>query len=101
VRLEIAASDLRPAIVFDHVNDAALNGVSVQGDAHAKSALRFIGSQSVLLSAGRLLKPAPVFLQVEGAASAGIMVDGGDISQAASATAFENGALESSVKVRV
>jgi polygalacturonase len=101
VRLEIAASDLRPAIVFDHVNDAALNGVSVQGDAHAQSALRFIESQAVLLSAGRLLKPAPVFLQVEGAATAGITVDGGDISQAATAIAFENGASENSVKIRV
>ncbi|HSY16948.1 MAG TPA: glycosyl hydrolase family 28 protein [Candidatus Acidoferrales bacterium] len=99
VRFEIAASDLRPAIVFDHVSDASVNGLSVQGDPAAESALRFIESQDVLLSATRLIKPAPVFLQVEGAANAGITIDGGDISKAATPVAFKNGASEKAVKL--
>jgi hypothetical protein len=100
VRFEIAASDLRPAVVFDHVNDASVNGLSVQGDKDAESVLRFIQSQDVLMSATKLLKPAPIFLQVEGAANEGITIDGGDISKAAIPVAFKNGAAEKSVKLR-
>ena len=101
VRFEIAAPDLRPAVVFDHVTDAAVNGLSVQGDKDAESVLRFIESQDVLLSATRVLKEGKVFLQVEGAANEGITIDGGDISKAASPVAFKNGATEKSVKLRV
>jgi hypothetical protein len=100
VRFEMAAPDLRPAIVFDHVSDASVNGLSVQGDKDAESVLRFIESQDVLLSATKLLKPAPIFLQVEGAANAGITLDGGDISKAATPLAFKNGASEKAVKLR-
>jgi len=100
VRFEIAASDLRPAVVFDHVQDAAVNGLNVQGDNNSESALRIIDSQDVLLSASRLLKPAPVFLQVEGVDNGNIIVDGGDISKAAAPLAFKNGASENSVKLR-
>jgi hypothetical protein len=100
VRFELASSDLRPAIVFDHVTDAAVNGLSVQGDNAAESVLRFIESQDVLISATRLLKPAPVFLQVEGTTNEGIVVDGGDISKVAAPLVFKNGATEKSVKLR-
>ena len=100
VRFEIAASDLRPAIIFDHVNDAAVNGLSVQGDSGAESVLRFIESQDVLMSATKLLKPAKVFLQVEGAANENLTLDGGDISMATTPVAFKNGASEKSVKLR-
>ena len=100
VRFEIAASDLRPAVVFDHISDATLNGFSVQGDKDAESVLRFIESQDVMMSATKLLKPAPIFLQVEGVANEGITIDGGDISKAAKPLVFKNGALEKSVKLR-
>ena len=100
VRFEIASSDLRPAIVFDHVRDAAMNSLSVQGDREAESVLRLIASQDVLMSATKLLKPASVFLQVEGAENENITVDGGDISRAALPLAFKNGASEKSVKLR-
>jgi hypothetical protein len=100
VRFEIAASDLRPAVVFDHVQDAAVNGLNVQGDNNSESALRIIDSQDILLSASRLLKPAPVFLQVEGADNRNIVVDGGDISKAAAPLVFKNGGTESSTKLR-
>ena len=47
VRFEMAAPDLRPALVFDHVADAAVNGFSVQGNSEAESVLRFISCQDV------------------------------------------------------
>ena len=57
--------------------------------------------QDVLLAAPRLLKTAAVFLQVEGLANEGITIDGGDISKAATAVAFKNGASEKAVKLRI
>jgi hypothetical protein len=92
---------LRPALVFDHVTDAAVNGFSVQGNSEAESVLRFIGCKDVLLSAARLLQSGRIFLQIEGPGCEAITVDGGDISKAAAPVAFRNGATEKSVKLRV
>ena len=100
VRFEVTSADARPAMIFDHVNDAVVNGFSVQGTKEAESSLRFIDSTDVLLSASRLVAPAAVFLQVEGAASQGIMIDGGDLSKAAKVVALKSGAAPSAVKVR-
>jgi hypothetical protein len=52
------------------------------------------------LSAARLLAPAAVFLQVEGAGSDAILVDGGDLSKAGKPLAFQNGGEEKAVRVR-
>ena len=98
VRFEVAEPEARPAIVFDHVQDAALNGLSLQGTKTAESLLRFIDTREVLLSAARVLAPAAVFLQVEGAASADIKIDGGDFSKAAEPLAFKAGAARTAVK---
>jgi hypothetical protein len=100
VRFEYSSPELRPAMVFDHVEDAAVNGLSAQGSKDGESVLRFIGTRDVLLSAVRVLTPAAVFLGVEGAASTGITVDGGDISKADSAVTFKQGAPEAAVKMR-
>jgi polygalacturonase len=100
VRFQLAASDLRPAVILDHVEDVSITGLNVQGDAKAESVLRFIDSKFALLSATRVLNQSPVFLRVEGKDSSGIIVDGGDISLAAVPTAFADGAAESAVKIR-
>jgi hypothetical protein len=100
VRFQVEAPDLRPAIVLDHVTDAALNGFSADGVPAAESALRLIACGEVLLSATRLLKPATVFLQVEGAASNNIKIDGGDISKAGKPLVFTAGADAAAVRLR-
>jgi polygalacturonase len=100
VRFEVATPELRPAMVFDHVTDAAVNGLSAQGNPQSESLLRFIETRDVLLSASRVLTPSAVFLQVEGAASKGITVDGGDLSKAGQELAFRADATEDSVKLR-
>lgn len=100
VRFEVEKPDLRPAVVLDHVTDVALNGLSAQGNAEAKSVLRFIETRDALVSAPRVLTPAAVFLGVEGATSRGITIDGGDLSKAAAPVAFESGASKEAVKVR-
>ena len=100
VRFEVASTEARPAVVFDHVNDAAVNGFSVQGTKESESTLRFIDSRDVLMTAARLLTPAPTFLQVEGGESGSIMIDGGDLSRASSALALKAGASQKAVKLR-
>jgi len=100
IRFTAGDAELRPALVFDHVQDAAVNSLNVQGDKGSESVLRFIDSGDVLLSATRVLAAAPVFLQVEGAGSRNIKIDGGDLSKAATPLAFAAGADTKAVKLR-
>jgi hypothetical protein len=101
VQFEMTTPDLRPAMVFDHVEDAALNGFSAQGQKESESLLRFIETRDVLMSATRVISPTAVFLQVEGAGSNGIKIDGGDLSKASTPLSFNNGAVKESVKLSV
>jgi hypothetical protein len=82
VRFEVASPDLRPAMVFDHVEDAAVNGFAAQGNPRAEALLRFIETRDVLLSACRVLTPAAAFLHSEGAGGESVRIDGGDLSKA-------------------
>jgi polygalacturonase len=100
VRLGTAQPDLRPAVVLDHVEDAALAGVSAQGHPEAKAVVRLVESRDVLITAPRVLTPAAAFLAVEGADSRGITVDGGDVTRAAKAVAASDGAAADAVRVR-
>jgi Glycosyl hydrolases family 28 len=100
VRFTVASPDLRPAIVLDNVQDAAIHALSVQGNPAAESVLRFTGVKDALLSAPRVLTPAAAFLQLEGAANANVIVDGGDLSKTTSTVALKAGATRAAVKVR-
>jgi len=100
IRFQFATPDLRPAVIFDHVTDAAINGLSVQAAPSTESALRFIDSKDVLITAPRLITPTAAFLQLEGAANEGITVDGGDISKANHPLVLKNGAAQKAVKMR-
>lgn len=100
VRLETTKPDARPAVVFDRVTDATVNALAAQGQPDAASLLRFRATRDVLVAAARVLAPAGAFLQVEGAGSAAILIDGGDLSRAAQAVVATAGAPESAVRVR-
>ena len=97
---DVEKADLRPAVVLERVTDAAIDGLGAQGNPQAKSVVRLVDAQDVLLTAPRVLTPAAVFLAVEGAASRGITVEGGDVSKAAAPVAFEAGAGKDAVKLR-
>ncbi len=101
IRLQVASPDLRPAVIFDHVVDATIYGINVQGNTSAESAARFIDSKDILMNSPRLLTPAAVFLQVEGSENENIIVDGGDLSKAQKPVAFANGAAEKVVRLRI
>ena len=100
VRFEYDQPDARPAIIFDNVQDATINGLSAKGSS-TNELLRFINSKDVLLTATKVLTPAASFLRVEGSSSEGITVDGGDLRKAAQTLVVENGAGKESVKFRV
>ena len=100
IRLQVATSDLRPAVIFDRVSDAAIGGLSIDSNPEAESALRFIDSKDVLITAPRLLTPTSTFLQIEGSDNASITVDGGDISKAQRPLTTKNNARAEVVKMR-
>jgi Glycosyl hydrolases family 28 len=100
VRFQVEQTDLRPAIVLDHVLDAAINGLGAQGNPQAGSLLRFMETSEVLITAARVLSPSEVFLRVEGNSSGNITVDGGVLSKAVKPLAFAEGAREEAVKLR-
>ena len=100
IRFQVSTPDMRPAVIFDHVEDIAVNGLSVQANPAAESALRCINSKQILLTASRLLSPAAVFLQLEGTENENIKIDGGDLSRAAAALAYKNGATKKVVQLR-
>ena len=99
VRFEYDQPDARPAIIFDNVQDASINGLSAKGSS-GNELLRFINSKDVLLTATKVLTTAATFLRVEGALSEGIVVDGGDLRKATQQAVFENGATKESAKFR-
>jgi hypothetical protein len=96
----VTASDLRPAAVCERVTDAAVGCLAADGDMRAAALLRFADTRDALLTASRVLKPAAVFLRVEGASSGGVTVDGGNISKAAAPVAYGRGATAKAVKLR-
>ncbi len=93
-------SDLRPAIVFDSVAGASINNMCVEGNINSESALRFIDSKDILLTATRLTSPANVFLQVEGKGNMNIKIDGGDLTKSKKILNFKRGAVPHSAEVR-
>jgi hypothetical protein len=101
VRFEVGNPDLRPAVVLERVSDGSINGLGAQGNPLAKSVVRFVESRDILLTGSRVLTPAAVFLQVEGASSGGITIDGGDVSKAEMTVAVAAGAGKDAVRVRL
>jgi polygalacturonase len=100
IRLQTAASDLRPAVILDRVTDAAVFGLSIMADPSAESAMRLASSKQILITAPRLLDPTKVFLSLEGSANERIVIDGGDISSAGQPLVLKDGASRSSVRFR-
>ncbi len=100
VRLEVAAPELRPAIVMDGVKDVSLLGVAVEGNAGAESVMRLQNARDVLMTATRVLNTGATALLVEGAASTNVRVEGGDWSKAAKAVSFGAEVSRGAVTVR-
>jgi hypothetical protein len=100
IRFQVATPELRPALIFDRVHDAAVLGLSAEGNPEAESLLRFSNTTDTLITAPRVLNSAAIFLRIEGSESQGITIDGGDLRKAAKSLSFADGAKEDSVKLR-
>jgi hypothetical protein len=100
VRLQLSKPDLRPALIFDHVEDAAVSLLGVHAEEHSESALRIISSKDILVTSPRLLTPTSTFLQIEGKGNERITLEGGDISRAATPVVFKYGAETTAVRQR-
>jgi polygalacturonase len=98
IRFEVVEPDLRPAIVLDQVSDVAATGISAAGNRQARSVFRLVNTRDALIASSRVLTPAAVFLELEGAACESITVDGGDLSKAATLVSFEAGARKNAVR---
>jgi len=96
VRFEVEKPDLRPAVVLDHASDVSITGFAAQGNPEAKSVIRLIDTQDVLVTSPRVLTPAAAFISAEGATKS-VTVEGGDVSRAA---AKVTGSAQGAVKVR-
>lgn len=99
VRLEFEQNDNRPAVVLDHVEDAAINGLSLKGSMEAPSLLRITNSKDILFTATRVLSPCQVLLSLEGASNEGIQFDGGDLRKAKKQVVYSGGANDKSLKI--
>ncbi|WP_114781871.1 glycoside hydrolase family 28 protein [Botryobacter ruber] len=100
VRFDYEKPDARPAVVFDNVQEASINGLSAQGSPEVPL-LRFTNTKDVMLSATRVLTSAAAFLSLEGTGNEGIPVDGGDLRKAGKPVVYESGATKKSVNLRV
>ena len=100
IRFELSKSDLRPAVAFENVSDAAINGLSAQGNENARSLLRFSKTHDVLLTATRVLTAANALLEVVGANNSEITIDGGDLSKAVKPLTLSSGAAANAVRLR-
>jgi hypothetical protein len=100
VRFTVTKPDLRPAVVLNNVQDAVIYALNVQGNPAAESVLRFTKVKDALLSGSRVLTASAAFLQLEGDANTNVIVDGGDLTKAASPVALKAGATDAAVKVR-
>jgi len=101
VRFEFEKNDLRPAVVFDNVQDVSINGLSLQGSLDAPSLLRITNSKDILLTGVRVLTPCKVLLSLEGTGNEFVNIDGGELRKAKQQVVYLNGANEKSVKVRL
>ena len=100
VRFEKVLADLRPSIIFDHVEDASAVGLGIQGQKESESLIRFIDSKDVLLSAVRVLSESAVFLEAEGPDSKNIKIEGGDLSKSKIPVTFHSGAVRQCVQLK-
>jgi hypothetical protein len=98
VRFGVETPDLRPAVVFERVEDAVITGLTAQGNAEAESLLRFTAVKDVLLTSPRVTGSSSVFLRVEGTGNENVKIEGGDLTRAQSATSFGEGVSETSVR---
>jgi hypothetical protein len=100
IRFEVVKKDLRPALVFERVNDASVSALSIQGNTDAEALIRVTDSRDVLLSGTRVLTPTSTLLKLVGPNNAALAIDGGDLTKVARVLVVSGGASRRSVRIQ-
>lgn len=79
VRFDLAAPDLRPAVVCDDVADLELNGFSAAGHPAAECLVRLSNVRQAFITASRPLSPVPVFVAAENMAGNELNLQNNDL----------------------
>ena len=74
--------------------------LTVDANAQSDSVLRLIDSTKIFVTSPRLLSSAKLFLALEGERNKSIIVEGGDVSEAAERVGFRSGARADAVTFR-
>ena len=110
----MATPDMRPAVVFDHVEDLTMTAVNLaDGNPPASAAkpgdsatdgsppiMRFVDVKDALVTGCRALTAATTFLQVEGKTTGDIVLDGGNLSKVTNPVSLADDVPKSAVKLR-
>src|SRR5262249_12769911 len=98
VRFQVTEPDLRPAVVFTRVHDAAVSAFSAQGNA-ASELVRVVDSTDILVRGTGVVTPGGAFVRLEGPGSSNIKVEGGDLSKTKEPVTFGAGASKDAVRL--
>jgi hypothetical protein len=79
VRFDLAAPDLRPAVVCDDVTDFALNGFSAAGSREAEGLMRLSNVRQGFITASRPLSTVAAFVQAENTADNELSLQSNDL----------------------
>jgi hypothetical protein len=92
VRFDLAAPDLRPAVICDDAADVEISGLRACGNAEAESLIRLRSTQDAFLHGCRPLGAIGTFLRIEGRLSRDIATAGNDLYRARRALESAEGA---------
>jgi hypothetical protein len=96
VTLNVAAPDLRPAVVGEDVEDLELSSFRAAGGG-AEALVRLRDARQVYAHGCRPLNDVPLFLSVEGAGSREILLQANDLRRTGRSCALAEGALPEAI----
>jgi hypothetical protein len=97
VRFDLAAPDLRPAVVFDMAKGVDISGLRAQGGVEVESLIRLRSTRDVFLYGCHPLGEIGTFLRVEGISSGAIALQANDLHRVKTVFETAEGATERAV----
>ena len=98
VTVDVAAPDLRPAVVGEDVEDMELSSFRATGGG-AEALVRLRDARQVYIHGCRPLNDVPVFLSVEGAGSRDVLLQANDLRRVGQSCALADGARPEAIQV--
>ncbi|GAB3968393.1 glycoside hydrolase family 28 protein [Spirosoma terrae] len=98
VQLRFVKDDLRPALVFDDVEELDMLGLKAQSVVQTPELIRLINAQRVTIADSRPTAAVASFVSVYGEKSSAIALTNNTLSQSKQSCVFENPTLKSTVK---